>query len=236
MRQFQTELEKNMNFKNSLVFAAHADDEIIGLGGTIAKLSALGSRVVLVVFTTGETAYSDIKLKNKIGLIRDEENKKSMKILGIKEKINLGLPCQGVENTKEIYQECVRIIRKFKPDVIFTHWNKDKHRDHRAISVITEEARWKATENVLVDLGKPWYTQYMFFYEILELFTFPSLVVDITDTFDKKILAMKTQKSQFSVLPGILNYIEGLAKTRGYMCGTKYAEAFLESNFIPKKM
>ena len=225
-----------MKFKNVLVFAAHADDEIIGLGGTVARLAYHGSKINLVIFTHGETAYTDKEDRDKMASIRDSESEESKMILGIREKINLGLPCQGIVNTKETYQECVKLIRRFKPDVIFTHYYKDKHRDHRNVSEITEEARWKATENVLADLGEPWYTQYMFFYEILELFTFPSVVMDITDTFDKKLSAMKTQESQLKVLPGIIDYLEGLAKVRGYMCGTRFAEAFLESNFIPRRL
>ena len=225
-----------MKLKNVLVFAAHADDEIIGLGGTIARLSKQGSKVTVVIFTSGETAYCDIKLKDKIASLRNGESCKSAKLLGISEKINLGLPCQAVENNRKLFQECTRIIRRYKPDVIFTHHNQDKHRDHKVVSALTQEARWKATEKVLVDMGEPFYTQRMYFYEIFELFTSPSIVVDVTSTIDKKITAMKTQKSQLDVLPGIADYIEGLAKARGYLCNTKYAEAFLTSDFIPKKV
>lgn len=69
---------------------------------------------------------------------------------------------------------------------------------------------------------------------MIELFTHPSILIDITDTLEKKISAMKTQSSQFPVLPGVIEYIEALAKVRGYLRGTKYAEAFLSSNFIPR--
>jgi len=216
-----------------LVFAAHPDDEIIGCGGTIARLSAMGKQVFVVTFCAGETGYSTPEMKDKIAEMRRAEAEACNRVLGITERVILGKPTQGVVNDRETYQECVRLIRRYRPDVIFTHWNEDKHRDHRAISAITDEARWKAYENVLADMGEPWYTPELYYYEVLELFPHPSLLIDITDTFRKKRDAMQTQQSQFAVLPGIMEYIEGLAKVRGYARGTQYAEAFLRSNLLP---
>jgi len=216
-----------------LVFGAHPDDEIIGVGGTIAKLALLGKEVYVMTFAIGETGYSSVELKDKIRDLRLAEAETCNKVLGIRERIVLYKPNQGITNNRETYQECVKLIRKYRPDVIFTHWKEDKHRDHRAVWEITDEARWKASENVLADFGTHWYTPELYYYEVMELFTHPSLLIDITDTLDKKLVAMKTQTSQFPVLPGIVDYIEGLAKVRGYLRGTKYAEAFLKSNFLP---
>jgi LmbE family N-acetylglucosaminyl deacetylase len=216
-----------------LVFAAHPDDEIIGCGGTIARLSAMGKQVCVVTFCAGETGYSTPEMKDKIAEMRRAEAEACDRVLGIAERVILGKPTQGVVNDRETYQECVRLIRHYRPDVILTHWNEDKHRDHRAISAVTDEARWKAYENVLADMGEPWYTPELYYYEVLELFPHPSLLIDITDTFRKKRDAMQTQQSQFAVLPGIMEYIEGLAKVRGYARGTQYAEAFLRSNLLP---
>jgi LmbE family N-acetylglucosaminyl deacetylase len=216
-----------------LVFAAHPDDEIIGCGGTIARLSAMGKQVFVVTFCAGETGYNTPEMKDKIAQMRRAEAEACDRVLGTTERVILGKPTQGVVNDRETYQECVRLIRHYRPDVIFTHWNEDKHRDHRAISVVTDEARWKAYENVLADMGEPWYTPELYYYEVLELFPHPSLLIDITDTFRKKRDAMQTQQSQFAVLPGIMEYIEGLAKVRGYARGTQYAEAFLRSNLLP---
>ncbi|MBC7319389.1 PIG-L family deacetylase [bacterium] len=215
-----------------LVFGAHPDDEIIGVGGTIARLSRMGKEVYVVTFTAGETGYSRPEEKDIIANTRLREAQACDKILGIKERVVLGRPTQGVVNDRETYQECVRLIRKYKPDVIFTHWNRDKHRDHRAVSEVTEEAWWKAQENVLADMGAPWRAKELYFYEINELFTFPSLLIDISDTLEFKLKAMETQVSQMDVLPNIMRYIEALAQVRGYLRGTRYAEAFLLSSFL----
>lgn len=220
-------------WKRVLVFAAHPDDEILGCGGTIARLTEMGSQVFVVTFCAGETGYSAPELKQTIAETRLAEAAACDRVLGITERVILGKPTQGVVNDRETYQQCVQLIRRYRPDVIFTHWHEDKHRDHRAISEITDEARWKASENVLADMGEPWYTPELYYYEVLDLFVHPSLLVDITNTFSKKEEAMRTQQSQFAVLPGIMEYIEGLAKVRGYARGVRYAEAFLRSDFLP---
>jgi len=216
-----------------LVFAAHTDDEIIGVGGTIARLSALGKQVVVVTFTGGETSYQKGQTPEEMRNMRMQEATACDRILGISRRIMMGRPTQGVVNDRETYQLCVRIIREVRPDVIFTHYGMDKHRDHRAVSEMTDEARWKASEHVLGDMGDPYYTQHLYFYEGSECFEYPSIVVDITDTFERKMEAMRSQESQMPVLPGVMDFLEGLAKVRGSQRGTRYAEAFLASALLP---
>ncbi|MFC1562599.1 PIG-L deacetylase family protein [candidate division KSB1 bacterium] len=221
--------------KKVLVFCAHPDDEIIGAGGTIKKMRMKNVEVGVVTFTLGGTSYSSIEMKENMEKTREDEAKEAEKCLDISFREILNIPTQGIYNTKEIFQKITRLIRKHKPDIIFNHWSEDKHRDHRAISLIVDEARWKAQEDVLADLGETWFTPLIFYYEVLDLFPHPSLVIDITDTIEFKKKAITTQKSQFTVLPGILDYVDGLAKVRGLKCHTKYAEAFMVSNFYPSR-
>jgi LmbE family N-acetylglucosaminyl deacetylase len=222
-------------WKRVLVFGAHVDDEVIGPGGTIARLSALGAQITVVTFTGGdaETGYSRLEWKGKIGELRREEARGIDAALGIGQRVFLGLPTQDVRNEAAVYRECVRLIRQARPDVIFTHWGEDKHRDHRAVAAITDEARWKATEPIMHDLGEPWHTPELYFYELLELFPHPSLLVDISSVFERKLAAMKAAVTQLEVLPGIVSYIQGLGMARGYGRGVQYAEAFLRSNLLP---
>ena len=131
-----------------------------------------------------------------------------------------------------MYRECTRLIRYYRPDVIFTHWSEDKHRDHRTVSQLTDEARWKAWDHVLPDLGTPWWTPELYYYELQELFPHPSLLVDISNTLSRKVIAMEAMGSQLAVLPGITDYLRGLAAARGYLRGVTYAEAFLRSNLL----
>jgi LmbE family N-acetylglucosaminyl deacetylase len=223
------------DWRRVLVFGAHVDDEVIGPGGTIAALSDRGARVTVVTFTGGsaETGYARPELKEQIAQMRRDEAREIDGILGIDQRVFLGYPTQAVPSDVDAYQRCVRLIRQVRPDVIFTHWCEDKHRDHRAVAELTDEARWKAAEHVLADFGEPWYTPELYFYEVAELFPHPSILVDITSTLDRKLAAMKATISQLDVLPGVVDYIQGLAMVRGYGRGVRYAEAFLRSNLLP---
>ena len=222
--------------KTVLVFCAHPDDEITGIGGTIKRMRMKNIEVGVITFTLGGTGYSTVEMKKDMERTREKEAKAAEECLDISFREILGIPTQGIYNTKENFQKVTELIRKHRPDIIFNHWFEDKHRDHRAISQIVDEARWKAQENVLPDLGEPYFTPLIFYYEVFDLFPHPSLVVDITDSIEYKLRAMETQRSQFSVLPGIMDYIEGLAKIRGFNHHTKYAEAFLVSNFYPARI
>lgn len=223
-----------MQWKKILVFCAHPDDEIIGCGGTLAKLSQRGAAISVVMFTRGETGYTGPYRKEDFLKVKEEEEDRYDHILGIGKRTILGSPCQGVSNDRATYQQCVRILREERPDVVFTHNSTDRHRDHRAVSQVTNEACWKASEPVLADCGEPWYVPNVFFFEIFELFSQPSMIIDITGTLSNKKEAMETQSSQLLVLEGIQQYIEGLALARGYLGKCKYAEAFLRSNILPE--
>lgn len=225
-----------------LVFGAHPDDETIGLGATLAKLAEVGYEVHVVTFCWSETGrwedtgYAKAEWRERISEMRRAEALEADKILGVRRRVGLALPTQGVVNDRRTYQRVVEIIRETRPIAIFTHYVEDKHRDHRAVSCITEEAWWKASESVLADLGEPWRAKVLFFYEVFELFTHPSHVVDVTDTFNLKLEALKCFKSQLPVLGDVVGYVEGLARVRGYLIGVKYGEAFLQSTFMPIKL
>jgi len=235
-----------MEFERVLVFCAHPDDEVLGVGATMAKLSTQGVEVTVVGFTSGETGYFRDEMKNGFGELRISEAREVDKILGIRNRIMLNIPCQGVVNDITTYQKCVEIIRKYRPNAIFTHFRQDKHRDHRAVSQIVDEARWKSTEKCLSDLGEPWYTPHLYYYEIRVLFPHPSIVIDVTETMEKKIEAMKAYQTQIDFFhTDIIDFIEGLGRCRGFFLeglgqqrdslkrGTRYAESFLQSTLMP---
>jgi LmbE family N-acetylglucosaminyl deacetylase len=85
---------------------------------------------------------------------------------------------------------------------------------------------------VLADLGAPYYTPELYFYEINELFPHPSILVDISATMDAKLEAMKCATSQLDVLPGVVSFLRGIGAARGFLRGTEYAEAFMRSDLL----
>ena len=216
------------HYKTVLAFCAHTDDEILGLGGTLARLSET-AEVVVVTVTAGETGYSREEDRERIVLLRERENAAAAEILGYQRRETFGYPSQQVPTDRDALHDFVRIIREVRPDVIFTHWGEDKHRDHRATSILSDEARWKACEHILPHLGPPYLTPELYYYEVQDLFSHPTAIVDISSTLERKVAAMRTQESQLPVLPRILQFVEGLAHARGYMIGADAGEAFLGS-------
>jgi len=218
-----------------LVFGAHPDDEVVGMGGTIAKFARARHNVFVVIFTKGEEGYADLNLKDTIAQVRQKEIEKVSEILGVKKYELLGRPDMGLKNDKEAFKETIRMIRMFKPDAVFTHYRVDRHRDHIAASRLVTEAFWQAGESVSMELGHPWKSKALYYYEEVCPFKFPSHIVDISETFEAKIDSMKTYMSQIPVVPFILKGMEGQAIGRGTVIGAKYGEAFLRSNVNPRR-
>jgi LmbE family N-acetylglucosaminyl deacetylase len=217
-----------------LILGAHPDDELVGVGGTIAKLSKAGNKVFVVIFTKGEEGYADRKLKDTISEVRQKEIEKVRKILGIEKYELLGRPDMGLENNKDTFKATIQLIRKFKPDAVFTHHRVDRHRDHIAASKLVTEAFWQSGERVSMELGEPWKPKALYYFEETYPFKFPSHIVDITGTFEAKIDAMRAYISQLPVVPFILGGIEGQAIARGALIGAKFGEAFLRSSVTPR--
>jgi len=220
--------------KNTIIiFEAHSDDAVIGMGGLILKYNK-DYEFILVTMTKGETAYTKLEEKSKIAEIRKAESLNADKILGINKHIFLENPCQDLQNNLKNYHEIIKIIRKYKPIRIYTHKSPEKHRDHRITHDLVTEAWWKASENVLIDYGTPYRCPELYYFEVTDLFEFPNIIIDISDVFELKIKALESFGSQFEVLKGLQDYVKGLAMVRGYLGGVKYGEAFAISNFIPK--
>lgn len=217
-----------------LVFGAHGDDEIIGCGGTVSSFAKQGVEITVVTFTRRETSYARIEEKERAAANADAEMAVANDILGVAYREVLGLPNQGVENNRANFQLCTKLIRKYRPDIIFTHSPHDHHRDHRAVSQLVDEARWKASGNLSPDWGEPWETKWVFHYEIFDLIEKPYLIFSFNeDHLRNKIGAMKSQVSQLDVLGEIIRHIKGLAMVRGAAVRAKWGEAFGISNFHP---
>ena len=228
----------NIRDKRVLVFVAHQDDETIGCGGTIANWSSQGATVHVCFMTDGATGYEQGSgLKSDITSIRMKEAMYACNILGVKKISTLGLPCQEIKNNKKTFHKVVQKIRQFRPNVVITHSNVCKHRDHRTTSCIVEESCWKSTENIMEDLGPPHEVDLVLQCEILDPIDNPDFVVDITKQYITKCEAMDIYSSQRGVIPGIEQYLNGISLVRGYNIGpNKRAEAFKRLGRMPYKI
>ena len=185
-----------------LVLSAHPDDAEFGAAGTVAKWTGEGKAVIYVICTSGDKGTSDRSLApEKLSKIRKKEQQAAAEVLGVKEVVFLGYPDQGLEDTPELRKQIVRLIRTYQPGVLVTSdpyrrylW----HRDHRIIG------------QVAMDAVFPYARDHLAYPDMLEQGLEPHKVAeilfwgaedinyrtDITDTFDRKIEALRCHASQ----------------------------------------
>ena len=206
---------------NVLVFAPHNDDEVLGVGGTIGKYAFEGHSVYVCEITGGPNAN-----------LLQTEAKNAHKILGVKETVFLNLPAVRLKNLdlKELNEPINNVVKKIKPEIVFTPFIGDMHVDHREV-----------TESVLVAVRPIDFSSVktVYMYETLsetgwnipnEERTFiPDTWINISGFLDKKIEAMKCYKSQLKDYPNPRSEesIRALAMYRGSTVSLHYAEAFM---------
>lgn len=216
---------------NILIIVAHPDDEVLGCGGTIAKLSENNSIYTLIL---GEGLTSrEILDEEKKGELKElkKQSAEANKILGVKKVFFKNFPDNKFDTIPllDIIKSIERIIQKIKPDEIFTHHYGDLNIDHQ----ITHKAVLTATRPI-----GDYTVKKILLFEVLSstewnyqnqnnIFT-PNTYIDISEAIDKKLEAMKCYKSEIRAYPHprSLEAIEILAKKRGLEVGLKSAEAF----------
>jgi LmbE family N-acetylglucosaminyl deacetylase len=224
--------------KNILIFAAHQDDETIGCGASIKKWTDAGSDVEVVFMTDGATGidHAGDYNENSIVTARQYEAHLAGQVLGIRDIHNLYVECQKVEYSRELFHKVIKIIRDKKPDLVITHSENDKHRDHRNTSQIVREACWKSSETILPELGPTHKTKDLWAFEITDILPEVDFVVDVTDSFEAKLKAMSFYNSQHEIVSGINEYLNGLSKVRGYEIGKDRGEAFKRISAFPMEV
>lgn len=189
-----------MQGKVIMTLIAHPDDETL-CSGTLAKLSKMGNRVVLVVATNGDKGTHDASIKpSDISAIRRKEMEKAAEVIGATVEW-LGFPDGTLSNANNLKEAVFRVIRKYRPDVMVTFdpFKKyDPHTEHMTIGRIGFEAAyladgcWYYPEHMLEGLRsyKP-QEVYLFSPEV------PNYTVDIHDTWEDKVEAANAHTSQF---------------------------------------
>ena len=131
------------------------------------------------------------------------------------------------------YRAVIEQIREFQPDVVFTHAYTD-YNDHHVVNKLTEEAWFHAA--LPCAISELPLSELMPLYEfevVLEMIHEPSVIVDITDTYEAKVNAMQTYDSQHGIVGGIFQLLEGRALEPGARIGVRYGEAFKRNLYRP---
>jgi len=216
-----------------MVVTPHPDDAEIGAGGTIASWVKQGREVILVVCTNGDKGSSDPNMTSeRLPQIRHQEQMEAAKILGVGEVIFLDYPDGGLEDTPAFRGELVRLIRKYRPDVVMTTDPYRKyiwHRDHRITGIVTLDAvypyardRFCYPEHIAEGL-EPHRVKEVYLWGSEE----PDIHIDVSDTFDIKIAALSCHASQVGqYMKDFGPRIKERAEKTGQSQGVPLAEAF----------
>ena len=120
-----------------LIVAAHPDDEVLGLGGTIAKFARAGAQIALLIVTDGSSSqYRDNPNLPEILAAKKRETARCAEILGIAQILYGNLPDMRLDVTPhiQINQVIERVVDSFRPSMVFTHFPGDLNADHQRVS------------------------------------------------------------------------------------------------------
>jgi LmbE family N-acetylglucosaminyl deacetylase len=219
-----------------MVVVAHADDAEFSCSGTVAKWCREGVQVVYVICTDGSKGSPDSRMTSRrLAALRQQEQRAAGKLLGLKDVVFLGYEDSMLQPTLELRRDITRQIRKYKPDVLITtnplrtfHTHGYiGHPDHMAageaaMAAVYPTARDRLTFPELLKEGfKP--------HKVREVWITghesPDLWVDVTETMDVAIKALKKHASQIRGREVEQRMREWRQRT-GEHRGAKYAEAF----------
>jgi LmbE family N-acetylglucosaminyl deacetylase len=214
--------------KNVLVTAPHPDDEVLGVGGTIARLASEGHRVTTAIVTKG---WEPLFSPRQVEQVRSEAQEAN-ELLGVTSLRFMDLPVTKLNEIPrhELNGRFDRLIQDVKPDLVFLPFPGDRHEDHRQVFEACMVALRPAP-------GRGW-PQKILCYETvsethwaasyIEANFEPQLWMDISDHLSLKLEAMKRYRSQLRPGPDArsLAALESLAHWRGSMVGMSAAECF----------
>ena len=222
-----------------LVVAPHMDDETLGMGGTIARMTEEGHDVAVAVMTGQGMEKHPLWDRSIWDTVRGE-GQLAMKVLGVKELIFSEIPAALVSHVSpvEVNQEAWRVLNEVKPEILYLPFAWDLHKDHRGLTYA-----FYIAARPHANLGKNVRQIYMYetvsethwnYSSGVEPGFIPNTWIDISDYLEKKIEALHCYKSQIRPFPDArsLEAIESLAKWRGSQASMNAAEAFVMTRSI----
>lgn len=221
----------------AMAIVAHPDDIEFGCGGTVARWVKEGCKVAFVLVTRGDVGIADLTItRARAAEIREAETLAAAKILGVEDVTFLREPDGMVENTLALRKKLVREIRRFQPEGVFSDdptlmfnpQGRINHPDHRAVGTATVDAIFPCA-------GQPHFFEELagegfFAHKVRKVYVMSrgqgDTTVNISDTIDLKIAALKAHVSQV----GHMENLEEMMRERTAQLGKgkemAYAEVF----------
>ena len=218
-----------------LAIAVHPDDAELSCSGTIIKHTKAGKKVGVIDLTSGELGTRGN------GTLRLEEAANASKIMGLSARENLGMADGFFEYNRENQIAIIKMIRKYRPEIVLANAIDDRHPDHGKAARLTKDACFlSGLRKVETEIdGQPqqhWRPKHVFHY-VQDRHLIPDFVIDISDEMDQKMEAIMAFSSQFynesskepvSPISGkeFLQSIKGKNSVFGREIGVAYAEGF----------
>ncbi len=219
-----------------LAIGAHPDDVELGCSGTIAKEIANNKKVGILDLTKGELGTRGT------AEIREKEANDAAKILNVAFRENLNFKDGFFKNDENHQLKLIKVIRKYKPDLILCNAPDDRHIDHpKGANLVVDSCFLSGLKKIeTIEDGvfqEPWRPNNIYHYIQWKSLK-PDFVVDISDYFVTKIKAVKSFKSQFYnenepvhntpiSTKNFIDSIEYRARDLGRLTNVDYAEGFI---------
>ncbi|MBL8091468.1 MAG: PIG-L family deacetylase [Anaerolineales bacterium] len=231
--------EKEYIPKSAMSIHAHPDDQEFSIGGTLAKWAKAGCEIISVTITSGDSGSNDStkdgKYKPELAKLREVEQQNANDVLGVKHTVFMRYLDGELQPTLALRKELTKLIRQYKPEVVLAgnpeawfYGNEYvNHPDHRAAAQAATEAVFPSagTRLIFTDLLDAGYEPH----NVKKLYVHgtdkPDTWIDITETIDTKIEALKKHASQIPV-DEVEKWMKDWAKEDAKDKGFEYAESY----------
>lgn len=218
--------------KNVLVFAAHPDDELLGLGGTVRRMADEGACIRAVIMAEGLTSRADAREEaDRSGLLElQADARRASETVGYSSIDFCGFPDNRMDGLEllDVVKTVSKHVEKYNPDTVFTHHHGDLNIDHRrtceAVLTACRPAGKYGVERIYA-FETPSSTEWDFRYGAPFC---PNVFFDVTDTLEAKIRGMACYRTESAAYPHPRSpeALWALGRYRGSNVGMGMAEAF----------
>jgi LmbE family N-acetylglucosaminyl deacetylase len=220
-----------------LVISAHPDDVDFACAGTLAAWAREGARIFYAICTSGEKGSDDPGVSPlALARIREEEQRTAARVVGAEEVVFLRKPDGELAYSLEFRGDLVRLIRQFRPRIVFTHDPANRaydnqyvfHADHRLVGELAFDAVYPAA------LNRNYYPEHFAAglspHAVAEIYFFaaaqPNVWIDVEPTFDRKLKALGCHRSQIKEPEAMAQMVRSWFAEWGQEKGMAYAERF----------
>lgn len=220
-----------------MFIGAHPDDIELNCGGTVLKLVESGKNVGIIDLTEGELSTRGNRRSRIL------ETSAASKLLGISFRENLKIRDGSIEINKINREKIIRVLRKYKPEIVFAPYPNDRHPDHiYAGNLIRESVFYSGLMKIRTGNLKAFRPGKLYFYR--SAIDIPvSFIFDISSVFKKKLEVLKCYRTQFydseSKEPEtfisssfFMNEIEARARHYGFKIGAEFGEPYFSYDAI----